>query len=122
MSIFITKAQAAKMSDKDFKARYTVEEDVPEGYNHDEKNDLVLDRVNKKPVIRANNVGKNETEAYIRKVWKDNNDAAHKRPTSIRAQLYCDGKSMGPGYIVTLNEANNWRSGFHPLENMTPNF
>ena len=60
-----TKAQAAKMSDKELKKNYTVEEDVPEGYNHDEKNDLVLDRVNKKPVIRANNVGKNETHATI---------------------------------------------------------
>ena len=114
---FITKAQAAKMSDKDFKARYTVEEDVPEGYNHDEKNDLVLDRVNKKPVIRANNVGKNETKATIKKVWKDNNDAAHKRPTSIRAQLYCDGKSMGPGYIVTLpNKDGKWEDTIYPLE------
>ena len=83
------------MSDKELKKNYTVEEDVPEGYNHDEKNDLVLDRVNKKPVIRANNVGKNETHATIVKVWKDNNDAAHKRPTSIQAQLYQDGKSMG---------------------------
>lgn len=114
---FISKSQAAKMSDTEFKDTYSVIEDVPEGYTHNDKNDLVLDRLNGKPVIRAKNIGQNRTQSYVTKVWKDNNNSAGKRPTSIKAQLYCDGVSMGSEYVVTLpTKDGKWRDGFDNLE------
>lgn len=112
----ISKSEVSKMSDSQFKDTFSVEEVVPESYKHSDNTDLVLDRSNGVPVIKAKNIGENRTRASIRKVWKDNDNASNKRPSSVQAQLYCDGVSMGSQYLVTLDDSNNWSGKIENLE------
>ena len=50
--------------------------------------------------------GQNKTTASVKKVWDDNNNSMHKRPSSILVQLYANNKVTGQP--VTLSSANNW--------------
>ena len=47
-----------------------------------------------------------KTQVSVQMVWEDNDDAAHKRPESIRVQLYADGLALGSP--VTLDEHSGW--------------
>ncbi|RGI31796.1 Cna B-type domain-containing protein [Melissococcus sp. OM08-11BH] len=42
----------------------------------------------------------------VTKYWKDNQDKHNTRPTSIKVQLYADGKKSDEA--VELNEGNRW--------------
>ena len=46
----------------------------------------------------------------ISKVWKDNNDAMHKRPESIRVEVDCGSYYNSE---VTLSKNNNWEASVH---------
>ena len=54
-----------------------------------------------------------ETSRTVVKAWEDANDQDGKRPNSVRAQLYADGKTYGDA--VTLNEANDWTHTWNNL-------
>lgn len=49
----------------------------------------------------STNITINLVEVSVEKIWDDNNNQDGKRPTSIRVQLYKNGKKVGD--IVTLN-------------------
>lgn len=95
------------LSDAEFKEKYRVVESYVDGYNHDETKNAALTKVNGKYVYKLDNVGDNDTYAEIQKVWNDQDDAEHKRPTEIKVQLYRDGVAYGEP--VVLNEENQWR-------------
>lgn len=95
------------MSDAEFKDRYTVTESYVDGYNHDQTKNAVLTKMNSRYVYKLDNVGDNDTYAEIQKVWNDQDDAEHKRPSEIKVQLYRDGVAYGEP--VVLNEENQWR-------------
>ena len=54
-----------------------------------------------------------KTQVSVQMVWEDNDDAAHKRPESIRVQLYADGLALGSP--VTLDESNSWSCSWSDL-------
>ena len=47
-----------------------------------------------------------KTSVSVSKVWKDSNDKEHRRPKSVKVQLYADGAAQGAP--VELSEANHW--------------
>ncbi|MBF9708166.1 Cna B-type domain-containing protein [Bifidobacterium dentium] len=47
-----------------------------------------------------------KTLVSVSKVWKDSNDKEHRRPKSVKVQLYADGVAQGAP--VELSEANHW--------------
>ena len=54
-----------------------------------------------------------KTTMSVQKVWDDDNNAAQKRPASIRVQLFADGKTEGEP--VVLSEANSWSYTWNDL-------
>ncbi|ETY71990.1 LPXTG-motif cell wall anchor domain-containing protein [Bifidobacterium moukalabense DSM 27321] len=46
------------------------------------------------------------TSVSVSKVWKDSNDKEHRRPKSVKVQLYADGAAQGAP--VELSGANHW--------------
>jgi len=57
-----------------------------------------------------------ETEVHAVKVWEDRNNAKNKRPTSIKVQLYADGKAYDKP--VTLSEGS-WKADWTGLPKYT---
>ncbi|MCH4168458.1 MAG: Cna B-type domain-containing protein [Streptococcaceae bacterium] len=58
-----------------------------------------------------------KTSVTVTKAWVDNNNQDGIRPTSIKVQLYADGKESGDP--VELNAKNNWTTTFDNLAQKT---
>ena len=54
------------------------------------------------------------TKISVEKVWNDNNDQDGIRPTTIKVQLYADGKASGR--TVELSENNGWKYTWKDLD------
>lgn len=77
------------------KISYTVTEDAVEGYTS---------KVNGFDV--TNSYAPGRTSLTVTKAWDDGNDKDGIRPTSVKVQLYADGKPMGD--VVELSAGNKW--------------
>lgn len=53
-------------------------------------------------------------------VWDDQNNLEHRRPQSLKLQLYRDGKVV-EGKTLTVNAAGNWHGAFTGLPKYNPN-
>ncbi|UUV99534.1 Cna B-type domain-containing protein [Vagococcus luciliae] len=74
---------------------YTVTEDTVSGYSTSiDGTDI------------TNHYTPGKTSVTVTKRWEDNQDKNNTRPTSIKVQLYADGKKSGKA--VELNEDNHW--------------
>ncbi len=71
---------------------YTITEDAVAGY---------ATVINGYDIINTYTLASEKTEATVKKVWSDSNNADGKRPASITVTL-------SNGTDVTLNDANNW--------------
>lgn len=86
---------------------YAVDEvEIPAGYEKEVTNKET------KFIITNTNVP-DVTKISVEKVWDDNNDQDGIRPTTIKVQLYADGKA--PGRTVELSENNNWKYTWNNL-------
>ena len=80
---------------------YSVEElDLPEGYG------IMVNGSPREGFLIINPHTPEETEATVRKVWKDSDDNDGMRPASISVQLMADGKAYGEPAV--LNAENGW--------------
>ncbi len=77
--------------------RYTVTEDIVDGYTTSYSADGLS-------VI--NNYTPERTGRSVVKIWNDSNNADQIRPASIQVQLMADGSAYGSA--VTLSSSNNW--------------
>lgn len=84
---------------------YEVEEVVPEGYRQVSSRDgEFINLIDEK------------VELPVKKIWKDNGDAAGKRPEKITLQLYADLKACGDPVTVQGEEGSNtWNYTFTDL-------
>jgi hypothetical protein len=55
-----------------------------------------------------------KTNLSVNKVWSDNNDAAGKRPSYVRVELFANGSDTGRSVI--LNADNSWAAKFDGLD------
>lgn len=82
-------------------------------YVYDSKGNLIAseeDLTNKDQTITLYT---EDTKISVEKVWDDNNDQDGIRPTTIKVQLYADGKASGR--TVELSENNNWKYTWNNL-------
>ena len=77
--------------------RYTVSEDVVDGYTTSYSEDGLS-------VI--NSYTPELTGRSVVKIWDDSNNADQLRPVSIQVQLLADGAAYGD--VITLSDGNNW--------------
>ena len=77
--------------------RYTVSEDVVDGYTTSYSEDGLS-------VI--NSYTPELTGRSVVKIWDDSNNADQIRPVSIQVQLFADGAAYGD--VITLSDGNNW--------------
>jgi hypothetical protein len=86
---------------------YAVDEvEIPAGYEKEVTN-------KETKFIITNTHVPDVTKISVEKVWDDNNDQDGIRPTTIKVQLYADGKASGR--TVELSENNNWKYTWNNL-------
>lgn len=86
---------------------YAVDEvEIPAGYEKEVTN-------KETKFIITNTHVPDVTKISVKKVWDDNNDQDGIRPTTIKVQLYADGKASGR--TVELSENNNWKYTWNNL-------
>ncbi len=86
---------------------YAVDEvEIPAGYEKEVTN-------KETKFIITNTHVPDVTKISVEKVWNDNNDQDGIRPTTIKVQLYADGKASGR--TVELSENNNWKYTWNNL-------
>ena len=80
---------------------YTVKEaNVPKGYEAEITGDAATG-------YTVTNVHTPEVkDIKVTKVWEDNNDAAGRRPASVKVQLFADGAASGD--VIELDNASGW--------------
>lgn len=88
---------------EDKKIQYTIQEDAVAGYT------TKMDGYN---VVNTHTP--KVTGVHVQKIWKDEKDAAGKRPEAIQIHLFADGKDTGK--ILVLNAKNNWNGNFVNLD------
>lgn len=93
----------SKYKDKGKLIEYTIDEVKVDGYET-EIDGHNITNTHKPEVISLS----------VNKVWKDSNNKAGKRPSSIKVQLYANGKESGSE--ITLNESNNWSYNWKDLD------
>jgi hypothetical protein len=87
---------------------YAVDEvEIPAGYEKEVTN-------KETKFIITNTHVPDVTKISVEKVWDDNNDQDGIRPTTIKVQLYADGKASGR--TVELSENNNWKYTWQDLD------
>lgn len=87
---------------------YAVDEvEIPAGYEKEVTN-------KETKFIITNTHVPDVTKISVEKVWDDNNDQDGIRPTTIKVQLYADGKASGR--TVELSENNNWKYTWKDLD------
>lgn len=87
---------------------YAVDEvEIPAGYEKEVTN-------KETKFIITNTHVPDVTKISVEKVWNDNNDQDGIRPTTIKVQLYADGKASGR--TVELSENNNWKYTWKDLD------
>ena len=85
------------------KITYTVSEETVDGYTS------VVDGNN---ITNTHEVEKTSVSAS--KVWDDQDNKDHLRPSSVKVQLYANGAPFGAP--ITLNEANSWKYTWSDLD------
>ncbi|WP_394969928.1 Cna B-type domain-containing protein [Scardovia wiggsiae] len=85
------------------KITYTVSEETVDGYTS------VVDGNN---ITNTHEVEKTSVSAS--KVWDDQDNKDHLRPSSVKVQLYASGAPFGAP--ITLNEANSWKYTWSDLD------
>ncbi|MBR5417324.1 MAG: Cna B-type domain-containing protein [Clostridiales bacterium] len=80
---------------------YTVEEQVPSGYNAAYTNNGT-----EFTITNTIDTTLDTTSATVTKVWDDSNNQDGKRPATLEVKLLADG--VATGEKVTLSEGNNW--------------
>ena len=87
---------------------YAVDEvEIPAGYEKEVTN-------KETKFIITNTHVPDVTKISVEKVWDDNNDQDGIRPTTIKVQLYADGKASGR--TVELSENNGWKYTWKDLD------
>lgn len=87
---------------------YAVDEvEIPAGYEKEVTN-------KETKFIITNTHVPDVTKISVEKVWNDNNDQDGIRPTTIKVQLYADGKASGR--TVELSENNGWKYTWKDLD------
>ena len=87
---------------------YAVDEvEIPAGYEKEVTN-------KETKFIITNTHVPDVTKISVEKVWDDNNDQDGIRPTTIKVQLYADGKASGSP--VELSENNGWKYTWKDLD------
>lgn len=87
---------------------YAVDEvEIPAGYEKEVTN-------KETKFIITNTHVPDVTKISVEKVWNDNNDQDGIRPTTIKVQLYADGKASGR--TVELSENNGWKYTWNDLD------
>jgi len=96
--------------------KYTVKEDVPDGYtstqDFDSKtNTVTITNTHKK--VTPPTPSNDKTNLTVTKAWNDNNDNDKLRPNKVTVQLYANGVKSGDP--ITLNNDNDWSYTFDNL-------
>lgn len=87
---------------------YAVDEvEIPAGYEKEVTN-------KETKFIITNTHVPDVTKISVEKVWDDNNDQDGIRPTTIKVQLYADGKASGR--MAELSENNGWKYTWKDLD------
>lgn len=98
--------------DLDDRNEWTVEEEVPEGYEASYKTEdntvFITNHMDYEPVIPPAPVN-----LTVKKVWSDDNDKRDIRPDSITVTLYNGSTAVEK---VTLNASNNWTYSWTELD------
>ena len=82
-------------------------------YVYDSKGNLVASEEDLTNSDQTITLYTEDTKISVEKVWDDNNDQDGIRPTTIKVQLYADGKASGR--TVELSENNNWKYTWNNL-------
>lgn len=83
-------------------------------YVYDSKGNLIASEEDLTNTDQTITLYTEDTKISVEKVWDDNNDQDGIRPTTIKVQLYADGKASGR--TVELSENNNWKYTWNDLD------
>lgn len=83
-------------------------------YVYDSKGNLIASEEDLTNTDQTITLYTEDTKISVEKVWDDNNDQDGIRPTTIKVQLYADGKASGR--TVELSENNNWKYTWKDLD------
>lgn len=83
-------------------------------YVYDSKGNLIASEEDLTNTDQTITLYTEDTKISVEKVWDDNNDQDCIRPTTIKVQLYADGKASGR--TVELSENNDWKYTWKDLD------
>lgn len=83
-------------------------------YVYDSKGNLIASEEDLTNTDQTITLYTKDTKISVEKVWDDNNDQDCIRPTTIKVQLYADGKASGR--TVELSENNDWKYTWKDLD------
>lgn len=83
-------------------------------YVYDSKGNLIASEEDLTNTDQTITLYTEDTKISVEKVWDDNNDQDGIRPTTIKVQLYADGKASGR--TVELSENNDWKYTWKDLD------
>ena len=83
-------------------------------YVYDSKGNLIASEEDLTNTDQTITLYTEDTKISVEKVWDDNNDQDCIRPTTIKVQLYADGKVSGR--TVELSENNDWKYTWKDLD------
>ena len=83
-------------------------------YVYDSKGNLIASEEDLTNTDQTITLYTEDTKISVEKVWDDKNDQDGIRPTTIKVQLYADGKASGR--TVELSENNNWKYTWKDLD------